>query len=292
MKHLAKLPFIVLFLLVGINSSLAKEKKDGTQQAILLTAFGTSVPKANKAYKNIEEEFRKAFPDKDIQWAYTSSFIRKKLRKRGQKIHSPAMALSKLAEDGYDQIFVQSLHVIPGSEYHNLLNTAKRFEGMPEGIKNITIVDPLLTSNADMHNVSKAMIENIPEERNPDEAVVFMGHGSHHAANIYYPGMQYYLWNRDNLLFVGTVEGAPKLDEVLQNLQQNQIEKVWLSPLMAVAGDHAKNDMAGEEADSWKSVLESKGYKVKTVLKGMAEYDNIVSVWIDHLRAAMSEKNK
>jgi len=289
MKTLLKLQIILAFLMTLNYYVQAENQPSGSRQAILLTAFGTTVPEANTAYQNIEEEFRKAFPTTEIRWAYTSEFIRKKLRKQGNTVHSPAMALSALAEDGYRQVFVQSLHIIPGKEYHDLLDMAYRFDQMPEGIEKIVVADPLLTSDADMRSVTKAMAGNLPKERKDSEAVIFMGHGSHHPANIYYPGMQYYLWNEDDCLFVGTVEGTPDLESILPKLDKQHVEKVWLSPLMAVAGDHAKNDMAGDEPQSWKSMLEAKGYQVNTILEGMAERDNIVSVWIRHLKQKMTK---
>ena len=267
------------------NSTKGITGNNNTRDAILLTAFGTSVQEANSAYDNIEEEFRKAFPDTEIRWAYTSTFIRKKLRERGKTIDSPAEALARLGEDGFDHVYVQSLHIIPGSEYHDVLNVAERFNRMPEGLKKTTVIEPLLYSDDDMHAVSNTLIENIPQERKSNEAVVFMGHGSHHAANIYYPGMQYYLWNKDDNLLVGTVEGAPTFNDVLEKLKAKNIKKIWLSPFMAVAGDHAKNDMAGDGPESWKTLLEKEGFQVQPVLKGMAEYDNIVKIWIDHLKS-------
>lgn len=284
MKNL-KIYLLVLLSLFGACNSLlmAENHAMEAKKVILLVAFGTSVPEANVAYQNIDDEFRKAFPNQEIRWAYTSKMIRTKLKKSGIHFDSPAEALAKLGEQGFTHVYVQSLHIIPGDEYHWLLTTASRFNNMPKGLKVTVASSPLLVTHNDMLLASKAIIENLPAERKASEAVVFMGHGSHHGSNIYYSGLQYYLWQHDKYIYVGTVEGAPELEDVIGHLEKNKIKKVWLMPLMAVAGDHAKNDMAGSEEDSWKSVLENKGYQVHVVLKGMAEYDNVVDIWIKHL---------
>jgi sirohydrochlorin cobaltochelatase len=100
--------------------------------------------------------------------------------------------------------------------------------------------------------------------------------------------MRYVLSREDPAVFVGTVEGAPSIDEVLADLEAGGYEKVWLRPFMSVAGDHAKNDMAGDEPDSWKSTLTEAGYDVEVVLKGTAEYPAFVDLWVNHLQGAMS----
>jgi len=145
----------------------------------------------------------------------------------------------------------------------------------------------MMATPADMHAVVEAIAASIPKERRADEPVVLMGHGTHHPDNIYYPGLQWYLSKKAPLVYVGTVEGEPSLDDVLAELAPLKAKTLWLMPLMSVAGDHARNDMAGDEPDSWKSVLSAKGYTVNAVLKGTAEYDVFAGIWLDHLQAAL-----
>ncbi|NNF46078.1 MAG: sirohydrochlorin cobaltochelatase, partial [Desulfofustis sp.] len=128
----------------------------------------------------------------------------------------------------------------------------------------------------------------LPAERNKEEAVVLMGHGTHHPSNAFYSALNFQVQLRDPYVFIGTVEGYPELDTIQALLQKNDIKKVYLMPFMSVAGDHAKNDMAGDEDDSWKSILTKKGYEVVTVLKGTAEFDEFVEIWVDHVRGPMS----
>ena len=114
---------------------------------------------------------------------------------------------------------------------------------------------PLLATQEDIERTVAAILATIPVNRTKDEGVVLMGHGTHHPANAYYSALNFQLHLQDPNVIVGTVEGYPELDLVLQMLQQRNIKKVYLLPFMSVAGDHAKNDMASDDDDSWKSVL-------------------------------------
>jgi sirohydrochlorin cobaltochelatase len=116
-----------------------------------------------------------------------------------------------------------------------------------------------------------------------------MGHGTHHAGNIYYPGLQDYISRRSNSVLVGTVEGAPTLEQVMSDLKAAQEKKVCLMPLMSVAGDHARNDMAGPEDESWKSRMRAEGFDTTSLLKGLGEDDRFVALWLDHLKNALHE---
>lgn len=280
--------FLLLTLsCTGVLASHGQEQPEKT--GILLVAFGTSVPEAQVAFKNIDSMVKKAFPGVPVQWAYTSHIIRHKLAKQGQILLSPAQAMAKMADEGFTDVAVQSLHTIPGEEFHAMFGTTRAFQKMPNGIPHIAVGQPLLSSAADMSAAADALLANVPKERKPYEAVVFMGHGTPHPANVYYPGMQYYFSLKDPNVFVGTVEGSPTLDDVIKTLKARKIKKAYVMPFMSVAGDHARNDMAGDEPDSWKSVLTKAGIECVPVLKGTAEMDNVASIWIDHLKTAMQQ---
>ncbi len=261
----------------------AMEKKTG----ILLTAFGTSIPQAQKAFDNIDGKVRNAFPGVAVRWAYTSEIIRRKLAKQGKVLLSPVEALAKMREEGFTHVAVQSLHTIPGQEYHDLLATAHAFQAASKAMK-VVVGDPLLSSHQDLERTAEAMLAAIPEKRKPGEAVVLMGHGTHHPANAYYPALQYYLWKKDPNVFVGTVEGTPSLEDIQAELKARSLKRAWLMPFMSVAGDHARNDMAGDDPDSWKSILTKAGIECTPILKGTAEYDDVVDIWLAHLRTAMN----
>lgn len=266
-------------------------KETPAKKGILLVAFGTSMPEAQGAFTNIEAQVRKAFPDVPVHWAYTSTIIRKKLAAQGKQLDSVEMALSRMMDEGFTDVAVQSLHTILGEEYDDLEQTVSAFKHMPGGFHSLVLGNPLLTSQDDMNTVCRAVLENIPKERTSKDAVVLMGHGSPHPANAFYAAMMFHLQRKDPNVFVGTVEGSPNIEDISAMLKEKKIKKAFLVPFMSVAGDHARNDMAGDEDDSWKSILTQAGVTCVPVLKGTAEYDNMAAIWIGHLKQAMDHLN-
>jgi len=279
----------LLLILITTSFMATAHTKKVNRTGILLVSFGSSYPETRATFKHIEDEVKEVFPDKEIRWAFTSKIIRKKLRSRGEVIDSPAEALAKMGEDGFTKVAVQSLHVIPGEEYENLKKTVDAFSGMPKGIDQVKLGKPLLYHQKDIETLGDALLQNLPKGIVEGDVVVFMGHGTHHPANVYYPGMQYYLWQKNPNIYLATVEGYPELNQVIEKLETRKVNKVYLLPFMTIAGDHARNDMAGKEKESWKSVLEERGYEVKTVLEGMADHKEVVHIWIEHLKEVLLE---
>ena len=284
--------FVVLAVVLGYGSAVFASghgKKRPVKNGILLVTFGTSVDKAAKVFEHIEEKAIAAFPDIPVRWAYTSVIIRKKLAKQGKIFDSPEVALAKMMDEGFTHVAVQSLHTIPGEEFHELLTNAQAFAGMVGGFETVTVGTPLLASQEDIDRTVAGMIAHIPKERKPEDAVVLMGHGSPHPSNTSYAALMYHFQRKDPNIFVGTVEGKPEIGEIRELLQEQKIKKAYLIPFMSVAGDHAMNDMVGDEADSWKNILAKAGIESVPVLRGTAEYDEIVGIWIDHLRQAVEQ---
>jgi len=261
-----------------------KEKKIG----ILLVAFGSSMPEAQISFENLDKKVKAAFPDYPVRWAYTSSMIRKKLARQGKVLDSPEIALARMLDEGFTHVAVQSLHTISGYEFHDLLQSAHafRFKG---GFKQIRIGYPLLSSQEDMQRAVDAILAMVPEARQKNEALVLMGHGTHHPSNAFYAALMFQLQRKDPGVFVGCVEGYPDIDVIRALLHEKGITKAYLMPFMSVAGDHARNDLAGDEDDSWKSVLTKDGIDCVPILKGTAEYDSFAAIWVDHLRAVLTE---
>ena len=285
---LHSLSVLLLMLLLAVPAFAGHGDKVPEKKGILLVAFGTSEASAQIAFTSIQNHVKRAFPGTDVRWAYTSRIIRDKLAKQnGEQLDSTAEALAKMLDDEYTEVAVQSLHTIPGEEFHNMLKVVNGFRTISPDFR-IIVGAPLLSTHDDLLRTRDAVLSIIPKERKNDEAVILMGHGTHHPANVYYPGMQYMFWQKDPNVFVGTVEGAPALDDILKDLKARKIKKAWLLPFMSVAGDHAKNDMAGPEDDSWKTVLEANGIKCTAVLKGTAEYPAIAKLWVEHLKQAMN----
>ena len=266
----------------------AHGKKVEKKVGILLVAFGTSVPEAQVSFKNIDTKVKAAYPGVTVRWAYTSHIIRKILAERGQVIDSPEVALAKMMSEGFTHVAVQSLHTIAGAEFHDLLEIAHGFKNMGVGMKRVLVGYPLLARDEDIEKVADAMLSIIPKERKKDEAVVFMGHGTHHPANAFYAALAYRVQLKDPNVFVGGVEGFPTIDLIKEQLAAKKLTKAYLLPLMSVAGDHAQNDLAGDEEDSWKSILTKAGVTCVPVLKGTAEYDVFADIWVAHLGGPLS----
>jgi sirohydrochlorin cobaltochelatase len=260
-----------------------KEKKIG----VLLVAFGSSVESAQVSFENIDKKVKETYPGIPVKWAYTSHIIRKKLAAQGKELDSPEVALAKMLDEDFTHVAVQSLHTIGGAEFHDLRRSISGFTIM-RGFERVTLGNPLLATQEDMERTVEAIFATIPAERKKDEAVVLMGHGTHHPSNAFYSALNFQVQLQDPNVFIGTVEGYPELDTIQALLQKNKIKKVYLMPFMSVAGDHAINDMAGDDDDSWKSILTKAGYEVVTVLKGTAEFDEFVEIWVDHVGGPLS----
>ena len=276
----------LVFLVLPVEFSHGYGERMSEKKGILLVAFGTTVPEAQISFENIESSVKKAFPGIPVRWGYTSRTIIRKMGEKGIQLATPEEALSSMMRENFTHVAVQSLHVMPGAEFHGLVKNVQRFAGMSKGLKKVIVGYPLMTTSEDVQRVAENFLKIIPPERRKTDAVVFMGHGTHHPANVYYAALNYHVQKLDPNVFVGTVEGWPEIDSITSDLKNNRIEKAYLMPFMTVAGDHARNDMAGPEENSWKSILEKEGINCVVVLKGTAEFQEFVDIWVDHLRAA------
>ncbi len=286
---LVAVAILVLSLaLVGNAMASAHGQKKPDKTAILLVTFGTSIPAAQKSFARIDQAFKKAFPGVEIRWAYTAKLIRRIVaKKQGKTWLSPAEALAKLMDDGYTQVVVQSLHVIPGAEFHDVEDVVHGFRNMGQGFRPL-MSWPLCATANDLKAVAKALLASQPAGRKANEAVVYMGHGTHHPGGVVYAALSYLLQLKDRKTFMGTVEGYPTLDDIVAYLKAAKIKKAYLLPFMTVAGDHATNDMAGPEPDSWKSVLKKNGITAVPMLKSIIEIPAIVDIYVQHAKACFS----
>jgi sirohydrochlorin cobaltochelatase len=296
----ALIAFAFIIPSLGAMDRSAKENP-----AILLVVFGTSYPEAQAAYENVERIYQEQFPDAEIRIAFTSDYIRRKLLERDNvTIDNPLTGLANLNDEGYVNVVVQSLHVIPGEEFHDLANIVNSVKGISGkfGFKNLVLGAPLLATMEDYNNVSLSLASQFDQNttgvertansipRDPEQmAVVFMGHGTEHPANSAYPQMAGILKADYKNVFLGTVEGYPSYDEVLSALNESGVTKVRLMPFMIVAGDHALNDLTGNESDSWKSMMEGEGFETDFYLKGMGENDGIVEIFVEHTKEAFAK---
>lgn len=254
------------------------------QKALMVVSFGTTYPEARRAIERIEQRLHAAFPDHDFFRAFTSGMVARKIeREEGVHIPSPAELIARLADEGYTEVRCQSLHVIFGQEYEKLLAQLR-----PHGdrFEKLLVGRPLLWDTEDYLRLTRELLADMPRLAK-DEAFVFMGHGTEHPANAAYALVENcFRYHRAERVYVGTVEGFPHLDYVHARLEAHAVTHVHLAPLMIVAGDHAQNDLAGDEEDSWKSRLESEGYTVETHLRGLGEYAAVGEIFVAHCCAA------
>jgi len=274
--------FLCTFAWAGSHGHQAPKKI-----GILLVAFGSSEASAQVSFENLDKKTKAAFPGIPVRRAYTSHIIRKKLAKQGKYLDSPEMALAKMMDEGFTHVAVQSLHTIGGQEYHDLRRTVGAFK-MMGGFQRIILGHPLLATQEDMQRAVDAILKTIPGDRRKSDAVVLMGHGTHHPSNAFYAALMFQLQLKDPNIFIGTVEGYPEVDDIKDMLLKKKIKKTYLMPLMSVAGDHAKNDMAGDGNDSWKSILTKAGIECVPILKGTAEYDSFIDIWVSHISGPLS----
>lgn len=277
-----------LGLVLAATAWAGNHGKADKKVGILLVAFGSSQASAQVSFENIDQKVKSAYPAIPVRWAYTSHIIRQKLAQQGKYLDSPEVALAKMQDDGFSHVAVQSLHTIAGAEYHDLRRTVGAFNVMG-AFQRIGLGDPLLATQQDMQHAVDAVFNTIPPERRRDEAVVLMGHGTHHPANAFYAALMFQLQLKDPNIFVGTVQGYPGIGLIQELLLKKNITKAYLMPFMSVAGEHAKNDMAGDEDDSWKSVLTKAGITCVPILKGTAEFDEFVDIWVSHLKGPLGE---
>ena len=262
---------------------------DLTKKALLVVSFGTSYADTRAlTIEASEAALAAAFPEYEQKRAFTSQTIIDILSERdGIEVDNVGQAIEKMYGEGYGEVLVQPLHVINGEEYDGLMSELAPYA---DKFAKFSVGRPLLTSHEDYIAVVEAVAEVMPELKE-NEALVLMGHGTHHDANAAYGALDYIFKDEGyQNVYVGTVEGFPTLETVMKSLEADGIEKVTLMPLMVVAGDHAQNDMAGDEDDSWKVILKAAGYEVDTMLVGLGELDGIHQLYIQHaLMAASSE---
>lgn len=263
----------------GGTKTVSKE----TKKAILAVSFGTSHNDTRKiTIDAIEQDMQAAFPDYALYRAWTSKMIIKKVNARdGVHICNVKEAMEKMLQDGITDVLVQPTHVINGIENDLMKEDALAFQ---EQFHSISFGDPLLTSEQD----NLAVIDAITSEfktLTKDEVLVLMGHGTTHYANAIYAALDYTFKDKGySNIFLGTVEAYPSMESLLKMVHAYQPKKVVLAPFMIVAGDHAKNDMASDEPDSWYSQFKAAGYDVEPVLKGLGEYTGIRKLFIEHLK--------
>jgi len=271
----------VLMLALALASCGGSSKK-----TILVVSFGTSYNDSREATIGaIEKAIADANPGADVRRAFTSQIIIDKLKERdGIEIDNVEEAFARLISDGVKDLIVQPTHVMSGFEYDDLMAV---IDANRSKFSSIKVGSPLLTTDDDYSRVITAITDATAEYDDGNTAIVFMGHGTEHASNATYSSLQSKITAAGKTnYYIGTVEATPTLDDVIAACKAGGYTRVVLEPLMVVAGDHANNDMAGDEEDSWKTILTNEGFEVVTVLRGLGEIAAVRDVYVDHVKNA------
>ena len=279
------------------------------EKELLVVSFGTSFNASRAAdIGGVEKALQAANPDWSVRRAFTAQIIINHVQARdGEKIDNMDQALERAVKNGVKKLVVQPTHLMHGAEYDELTEAVNSYKDKFESVK---IAEPLLGEvgadataiNEDKAAVAKAITaeavktaeyDSLDAAAEDSTAFVFMGHGTSHTAKISYSQMQAQMEQLGyKNVFIGTVEGEPEdtsCESVIAKVKDAGYKNVILRPLMVVAGDHANNDMAGDDDDSWKSQFEAskKFDSVKTQIAGLGEIDAIQQLYVAHTKAAM-----
>ena len=278
---------------LAVGAGLAGCSGSGAQKvkpAILVVSFGTSFNDSRHiTIGAIESAIREKFPDYDVRRAFTSQIIIDKLKERdGVVIDNVEEALDRLVADKVQEIVVQPTHLMNGYEYDDL---AKALESYKDKFKKIAFGEPLLSSDDDYYKVIAALASVSERYDDGKTALVFMGHGTEAESNKVYSTLQDKLTAEGKKnYFIGTVEAAPTIEDVLKGVEAAGLKKAVLRPLMVVAGDHANNDMADlEDPESWASQLTAAGIEVECVLEGLGQIVEIDELYAAHAADAIAK---
>ena len=267
------------------------------KDAILVMTFGTTFANTRaKTIDAVEAAIQKAHPDIPVFEAYTSHIIIDRVKaEEGIQKMTPEEAFSKLKAEGYTRVAVVSLDVIPGMEYsYDSIITKMQMSKFKE----LSLATPLMYFQGtegepdqvvDFLNAVKSQFPVMGKE----DATLIMAHGTPHPGNAYYSVIQDRIEKLGmNNVFVYSVEGRPNLDDVIPKLKAKGFKNVTLMPIMMVAGDHANNDMAGDDPDSHKSILTKAGFKVNTYIHGLGENENVRALYIQRADEALAAFKK
>ncbi len=286
----------------AVRAGREKGVKEMREQGIIVVSFGTSYNDSREATIGaIERTIAEEFPEFSQYRAFTSKTIIDKLKQRdGMEFDHVEKALKRAERDGVKRLVVQPTHFMDGFEYKKVKKVVETYQGRFE---KMILAKPLLAEEKDYQAVAKAVMEATSSYNdgyhNGETAVCLMGHGTEAEANQVYLRLQEEFRridcgirgeNKPCRYFIGTVEATPTIKDVIAAMEEQGIyHRVVLEPLMVVSGDHANHDMAGEKEGSWKRILETKGYQVECILKGLGEFPAIRDIYVAHVRAAVEE---
>lgn len=258
------------------------------ENELLVLSFGTSFNDSRRlTIGAIEDAIDEALPEEwSVRRGFTANIVIDHVERRdGIHIDDINEALDRAVDNGVKKLVVQPTHLMNGIEYDEIMGKLAEYA---DAFEKVVVGEPLLTSDEDFGTVADAIVEATKEYDDGETAICFMGHGTEAESNQVYQKMQDVLTEKGMAnYYVGTVEATPSLDDVLAAVQAGEYKRVVLRPLMVVAGDHANNDMAGDEDGTWKKTFEDAGYEVVTVLEGLGQIPAIQDLYVAHAQAAV-----
>jgi len=313
--------FILLLLPVAAGTVLGSNKPHSEgKTAILIAGFGTTVMPAVEGITNILDTVRKAYPGTEVRITFTSNMIRRIWKNRrvdAQKwldkgvpeeilyVKNIIQTMGDLQEDGYRKIIVQPTHMFFMEQSHDLnayirsLSSIRTLKDKWRPFDVITVGRPALgmpgdkfSYHDDIAAAVKTLAADVKQAQKEGAMLLYMGHGNSNWSTGVYSETQKKMREvyPDVKTFIGVVEGAPGLEDLLGHLRNSKTKKIILRPFMIVAGNHAVKDMAGPAADSWKSVLVKEGYEVSAVMEGLGNNDEFAKLFVDHIKDAADQR--
>lgn len=273
-----------------VSGDFLADLKSGEKAALLMVHFGTTYDDTRAlTIDALNQKAQEAFPQLTFSEAYTSRIVIRRLRQRGIRKDTPLEALLRLRAEGYTRVLVQSSNIIDGVEMESL---RRDVESVRPFFNEIRVGTPLLYSVDDCEKVASILAKRLStaseKGRRNQEHFILVGHGTYTPSTATYSQMDYMLkaggWTS---FHVGTIEGYPTFDTMLAQLKASKARTVTLQPFMLVAGDHARNDIAGE----WKKRLEAEGYSVTVRQEGLGQIPEIQDLFIEHIRFSMTHRS-
>lgn len=262
------------------------------ENELLVVSFGTSFNDNRRlTIGGIESALEEAFPEYSVRRGFTSQIIIDHVKSRDDvAIDNVTEALDRAVDNGVKNLVIQPTHLMNGFEYNDLVDEIADYA---DAFEAIAVGEPLLTSDEDFQTVMEAIVEATADYDDGKTAICFMGHGTEADSNGVYAQMQTLLTDAGYAnYYVGTVEAEPSLDTVFEAVEAGEYDRVVLRPLMIVAGDHANNDMAGDEEDTWKTKFADAGYEVECVVEGLGQLPAIQQLFVEHAQAAIDSLAK
>ncbi len=326
MKKFYSLFFLFFVVSLLIPSFVFGEEKEVKKEktAIVIANFGTTYPEGLTSINSIVSSVKKEFPEVCVKITFTSNIIKNIWRERQKEadkwlsqgvpkeilyVKGLLATLGELTDEGYKTVIIQPTHIYHGEEFADLLeyvrglNSISTIKDKWKPFKKIVVGRPLLGSygplhdyHADIQKSVEALKGDVELAKSKKSVLVYMGHGNEfYSSGIYAETEKEFKKQYPDLdIFIGTVEGYPSLDDIIYQLKNHKkhhkiSNKILIKPFMLVAGDHATNDMAGDEEDSWKNIFKKEGFAVTPILEGLGINSKIIEIFVNHIKDVAME---